>query len=59
MSDEPEPTPEELEAAQALADYLDGKPAPKLPARTRQTIDFLRLVFPAPPETIKGRRSND
>lgn len=48
MSDEPEPTPEELAAAQALADFLDGKPAPGLPPDIAATATFLQLVMKPP-----------
>ena len=59
MSDESEPTPEELEAAKALSDYLDGKPSPALDQRAKNTADFLRMALHSPSaervEAVKAR----
>lgn len=56
MTDEPEPTPEELAAAQALADHLDGKPTGDLSpraARAIETLEFLEFAT-KPPDTARA-----
>ena len=43
---EPPPTEEEIRQAKALADYLDGKPAPDLDPGLKEMSDILRVAAP-------------